>query len=91
MLRTKSSLLLYTDMDLENKSKLANQKEEHLKSTTSELEMCKRQLGTLERQLSEKNAQVKELRGILQDKEREEWESKEQQITGEPFWGNLSD
>ncbi|XP_026782628.3 golgin subfamily A member 6-like protein 25 isoform X2 [Pangasianodon hypophthalmus] len=88
MLRTKSSLLLYTDIDLENMSKLANRKEEHLKNMASELETCKRQLETLGQKLQEKNTQVEKLRVILQDKERELeeekkhlGESEEQQIT----------
>lgn len=85
MLRTKSSLLLYTDVDLEKMSKLAGQKEERLKSALSELETCKGQLETLGRNLLEKNTQVGELRVILQGKERELWECKEQHITGKRF------
>lgn len=83
MLRTKSSLLLYTDTDLVNMSKLANQQEEHLKKVVSELELCKRQVEMLGQKLQEKNAQVEELRVILQDKERER--ASEEQITGELY------
>ncbi|XP_060777101.1 interaptin-like isoform X2 [Neoarius graeffei] len=79
-LRKKASLLLYMDTDLENMSKLANQKEEQFKNVVSELETCKRQVETLGQKLQEKDAQVKELRVILQDKEQERT-SEEQQIT----------
>lgn len=81
-LRKKASLLLYMDTDLENMSKLANQKEEQFKNVVSELETCKRHVETLGQKLQEKDAQVKELRVILQDKEQERT-SEEQQITGE--------
>lgn len=89
MLKTKSSLLLYKDVDLENMSKLVNQKEEHVRTMLCELEACKRQLG---QKLQEKDVLVKELRVHLQDKEHKLEEKKkhlgegiEQQITGELF------
>ncbi|KAK3571769.1 hypothetical protein QTP86_018705 [Hemibagrus guttatus] len=74
MLKTKSSLLLYKDIDLENMSKLISQKEEHVKNVLSELEAWKRQLG---QKLQEKDALVEELRVVLQDKEQKLEEEEE--------------
>ncbi|KAG7335566.1 hypothetical protein KOW79_000259 [Hemibagrus wyckioides] len=77
ILKTKSSLLLYKDVDLENMSKLVNQKEEHVKTVLSELEACKRQLG---QKLQEKDAVVEELRVHLQDKEHKLEEEKKKHL-----------
>ncbi|KAK2855428.1 hypothetical protein Q7C36_007297 [Tachysurus vachellii] len=68
-----TKLLQDRETDVRN---LANERDGFMKNMTSEMEMCLRELETLGQKLQEKNAQVEELRVILQEKERELEEEK---------------
>ncbi|KAI5624152.1 butyrophilin-like protein 8 isoform X1 [Silurus asotus] len=58
--------------DLEkNLQDLAKERDEYVKHVTREMEMCLQELETLGQKLQEKNAEVEELRVVLQAKDRE--------------------
>ncbi|KAI5105691.1 butyrophilin-like protein 2 [Silurus meridionalis] len=67
-LSEKTARLHDREKDLQD---LAKERDEYVKHVTREMEMCLQELETLGQKLQEKNAQVEELRVVLQAKDRE--------------------